>query len=119
MDHFQFDALTHELAQLAISQQQLQTQLAAVHTEMVATHEKNRDLADRLNNLEEISLIHLMLIILKSPIIDTIVIDKVVNNILDVIVGIEVMIMSKSETIIARVLSLLLVMINANLKIFS
>lgn len=85
---------------------------------MVATHE-NRDLADRLNNLEEISLIHLMLIILKSPIIDTIVIDKVINNILDVIIGIEVMIMSERETIIARVLSLLLVMNSAYLEILS
>ena len=54
MDPSQFDALTRQLAQLANSQQHVQTQLAAVQTEMPATREENRDLAARLNNFEEL-----------------------------------------------------------------
>ena len=54
MDPSQFDALTRQLAQLANNQQHVQTQLAAVQTEMAATREENRDLAARLNNFEEL-----------------------------------------------------------------
>ncbi|XP_035551749.1 uncharacterized protein LOC118349905 [Juglans regia] len=42
MDPSQFDALTRQLAQLANNQQHVQTQLAAVQTEMAATLSQNR-----------------------------------------------------------------------------
>jgi hypothetical protein len=56
---------------------------------------------------------------MKRLVIDTIGIDKVVDNMLDVIVGIGVMIMSENKTITVRVLSLLLVRKSAYLKILS
>lgn len=61
-----------------------------------------------------------MLITLKRPILDTIVLDEVVDNILDEIVGMGVMILSKNETItFMLLLSLLLVMKSAYLEILS
>ncbi|XP_022889497.1 uncharacterized protein LOC111405037 [Olea europaea var. sylvestris] len=53
MDPSQFDALTRELAQLVTSQQHLQTQIAAVQTEIAATREESRHLAARLDNFEQ------------------------------------------------------------------
>lgn len=49
-----------------------------------------------------------MLITLKHSIIDYIIVDKVINNVLDVIVRIRVMIVSENKTITIKVLSLLL-----------
>ncbi|KAF5470834.1 hypothetical protein F2P56_011322 [Juglans regia] len=70
MDPSQFDALTRQLAQLANNQQHVQTQLAAVQTEMAATH--------------------------------AIVVDEVIDNMSDMIVGVGIMIVSENETITAK-----------------
>lgn len=73
---------------------------------VIAIREDNRDLAARLNNFERTP-VRQTLITLKRPIIDTIVIKKVVENIFDVIEGMGIRIVSEDKAMTVTVLNLL------------